>query len=145
MILKFIIVTLFTVLNMHSNSSKTADIEVRLQNLNSNKGKILLAIYDQPSAFPDNAEKAVKTYDIDTKDIINSTIILQGLKPGNYAISLMHDSNNNGKMDYNAIGFPKEGYGFSNNPKIKFSAPSFLEASFTHSSPKTVISISLNY
>ncbi|GAB3021847.1 hypothetical protein GCM10027284_46660 [Cyclobacterium sediminis] len=40
-------------------------------------------------------------------------INLPTLEPGEYMISVFHDSNKNGKMDYNLLGKPKEGYGFS--------------------------------
>ena len=43
--------------------------------------------------------------------------------PGVYGLALYHDANANAKIDRNAIGIPKEGFGFSNNPKILFSAP----------------------
>ena len=36
------------------------------------------------------------------------------LETGKYGISLMDDENFNGKMDFNFIGIPKEGFGFSN-------------------------------
>ena len=52
------------------------------------------------------------------------------LAPGKYAISIIHDENNNDKLDTNFIGIPKEGFGFSNNPRIMFGPPSFEKASF---------------
>ena len=52
-------------------------------------------------------------------------------KPGVYALALYHDANANGKLDRNAIGIPKEGFGFSGNPKIQFSAPSLESVRLT--------------
>jgi len=43
--------------------------------------------------------------------------------PGAYGLALYHDANGNGKIDRNGLGIPKEGFGFSNNPRILFSAP----------------------
>ena len=45
--------------------------------------------------------------------------------PGVYALALYHDENANQKFDRNAIGFPKEGFGFSNNPPTFAGLPSF--------------------
>ncbi|HFU76072.1 MAG TPA: DUF2141 domain-containing protein [Arcobacter sp.] len=45
-------------------------------------------------------------------------------------MAIFHDENNNKKLDINVLGMPKEGFGFSNNPKISFSEPSFKECSF---------------
>lgn len=35
--------------------------------------------------------------------------------PGVYAVALTHDENNNGHFDQGFLGWPLEGYGFSNN------------------------------
>ena len=40
------------------------------------------------------------------------------LPPGNYAVQVMHDENENGQLDTNFLGIPVEGYGFSNNPNV---------------------------
>jgi uncharacterized protein (DUF2141 family) len=37
------------------------------------------------------------------------------LKPGQYAAYIIHDRNQNGKMDSNLVGFPLEAFGFSND------------------------------
>ncbi|MDB2408843.1 DUF2141 domain-containing protein [Crocinitomicaceae bacterium] len=41
---------------------------------------------------------------------------------------MFHDKNNNGKLDKNAFGIPLEPYGFSQNARARFSAPSFNDA-----------------
>lgn len=46
-------------------------------------------------------------------------------KPGVYALALYHDENANQKFDRTGIGFPAEGYGFSNNPATFAGLPSF--------------------
>jgi uncharacterized protein (DUF2141 family) len=46
-------------------------------------------------------------------------------KPGVYALALYHDENANQKFDRTGIGFPAEGYGFSNNPSTLAGLPSF--------------------
>lgn len=52
------------------------------------------------------------------------------LKPGAYAITIYHDANENGKLDTNFIGLPKERYGFSNNPSTMFGPPSYKKCLF---------------
>ncbi len=42
------------------------------------------------------------------------------------AISVVEDTNNNGKLDATFVGFPKEPWGVSNNAPAH--APSFVEA-----------------
>lgn len=36
----------------------------------------------------------------------------EDLPPGQYAVQVMHDENDNGKLDSNFLGIPREGYGF---------------------------------
>jgi uncharacterized protein (DUF2141 family) len=46
-------------------------------------------------------------------------------RPGVYALALYHDENANMKFDRTGLGFPAEGYGFSNNPPTLVGLPSF--------------------
>jgi uncharacterized protein (DUF2141 family) len=46
-------------------------------------------------------------------------------RPGIYALALYHDENANRSFDRTGIGFPAEGYGFSNNPATLAGLPSF--------------------
>ena len=61
------------------------------------------------------------------------TVTYKGVPPGQYAISLFHDEDNDGKMKKNWLGMPKEKYGFSRNfnPNSKLRAPKFNECVFT--------------
>lgn len=46
-------------------------------------------------------------------------------KPGVYAIALYHDENANQSFDRTGVGFPAEGFGFSNNPATLAGLPAF--------------------
>ena len=49
---------------------------------------------------------------------------------GDYAVTLFHDEDGSGKFKSNMIGYPLEGYGFSNNVVPQFSAPTFDQCKF---------------
>lgn len=49
---------------------------------------------------------------------------------GTYAVTILHDENSDGKMNFNWIGMPTEGYGFSNGATATLLPPSFDAASF---------------
>lgn len=55
---------------------------------------------------------------------------LPDISPGTYAVKVFHDVNDNGVLDANWIGIPKEPYGFSNDAMGTFGPPSFEQASF---------------
>lgn len=50
------------------------------------------------------------------------------VKPGRYAVALLHDENANGKAD-RALGMmPKEGFGFSRDAAVRMGPPKFSDA-----------------
>lgn len=51
------------------------------------------------------------------------------LAPGEWAMLMIHDSNGNGKLD-KRFGLPREGFGFSRNPAIRFGPPSAQDVQF---------------
>lgn len=51
--------------------------------------------------------------------------------PGRYAFAFYHDANGNRQFDRDLVGFPSEGYGFSNDVRPGFEVPPFESAAFT--------------
>ncbi|MBK25174.1 MAG: hypothetical protein CME70_14365 [Halobacteriovorax sp.] len=45
-------------------------------------------------------------------------------------MAVYHDKNSDFELNTNGLGIPKEGFGFSNNPRILFGAPKFKKAKF---------------
>ena len=54
----------------------------------------------------------------------------ENLPSGDYALALIHDENANRKLDTIA-GVPREGVGFSRNPRLMFGPPRFSAARVT--------------
>ena len=95
------------------NSSVPIVISVIIKDIKTSNGQILMGIYKDDVSF-DKEIPYKKVQAFKTK-IANGTLVVEvKLEPGKYGISLMDDENFNGKMDYNFIGIPKEGFGFSN-------------------------------
>ena len=60
--------------------------------------------------------KSVQDVKIQRTGNVNSAACrIDNLKPGQYAAYIVHDRNQNGKMDSNVVGFPLEAFGFSND------------------------------
>jgi uncharacterized protein (DUF2141 family) len=49
-----------------------------------------------------------------------------------YAVAILDDTNMDGKMDFNMIGMPIKGYGFSNDAPATLLPPSYPAASFSY-------------
>ncbi len=58
-------------------------------------------------------------------------ITFKNLPDGKYAVQYFHDENSDNKIAKNAIGMPKEGYGFSNDAHGKFGPKKFKKWLFT--------------
>lgn len=120
-------------------------ISVSICNLRNNKGYVLISLYKDGVGYPDNPDKAIRKAKlaIHNKQAVTS---FSGLASGKYAIAILHDENDDQKMNKTFLGLPKEGYGFSNNVMGTFGPPSFSKASFTYSSGKVVsVSIKTRY
>lgn len=103
-----------------------ASLEITVTGAKSSKGVIRLALCPAQAKFPDCGAKVVRSVSLPISGG-SARVVLTGLAPGNYAVSLFHDANSNGKLDTFA-GIPREGYGFSRNPPFRPRAPRFNEA-----------------
>ena len=66
------------------------------------------------------------------------------LEPGDYAITLFQDSNNNKKLDTNFIGIPNEPVALSNNHRPRFGPPKFSKAKVTIPSQNITLDFNFN-
>jgi len=90
-------------------------------------GDLGIAIYENASTFNSSTVYRDTFVSVNATDM---TVEFNSIDVGTYAISLFHDENSNGEMDKNVLGLPLEGFGFSNNPSIGFSEPTFSECNF---------------
>ena len=83
------------------------------------------------TADPDNFPNCVDDTDAVTRSVPAGEhgVRFEGLPHGGYAVAVIHDENGNAKLDTFA-GIPKEGFGFSRNPAIRFGPPRFAAARF---------------
>lgn len=68
-----------------------------------------------------------------------TTVTVDGVPPGVYAIQAFHDFKNIGRIDQGPLGIPREGIAFSQDPPLGLKGPSFDRAAFTHGdAPQTL-------
>jgi uncharacterized protein (DUF2141 family) len=119
-------------------------LEVTVKNIKEVKGTVRIALYNNEKDF---LEKIVqgKIAKVSGKEV---KVVFENLQPGNYAVSVFHDENENEKLDAGFMGIPLEPYGFSNDAKGTFGPPSFEKAMVSIDANKapvpTSIAISLN-
>lgn len=126
--------------------SATATLTIRVTGVRNNKGRIALALFQNEAGFPGDGSKAVRLQqaEIDAQTL-SAQFVLEGVSYGQYAVSVFHDENRNGKLDKNFVGAPKEGYGASNNPRKRMGPPPFEQARFSLNQPAQSIDIKLMY
>ena len=83
---------------------------VQITNVTSEEGQIILAIYNSS----ENYDKRIAFQEIKIKPEIDTVIFETNVPDGEYLVMLVHDINNNGKLDTSFIGMPKEPVGLSN-------------------------------
>ena len=122
---------------------QTSRLHIHIHHANSDQGKILLLVFNQADGFPDQIQKAYRQAVLIPKNQ-SAELILENIPHGKYAITVLHDEDNSGEMNTNAIGLPTEKYGFSNNPKIYFGPPSFEKSAVTLGAEHRTILINLH-
>jgi uncharacterized protein (DUF2141 family) len=132
-----------------------AELRVSVDGVRSDKGEILIGLFDHVDGFEHAIANATKDglaadpgrlvgISIRAKAGVQSAAFPQ-LAPGRYALVVVHDENDNGRLDTNALGVPTEGYGFSNNAQGLLGAPSFDAAAVTVGEEDVGVTISLIY
>lgn len=114
-------------------------LEISVKNIKKLNGTIRVGLFDNEENFLKEAVQG-KVVDVNAATM---TVVFENLKPGDYALSVIHDENANGDLDTNAVGIPKEGFGFGNDAMGLFGPPSFKKAKITMSEGvlKTVVTL----
>jgi uncharacterized protein (DUF2141 family) len=109
------------------NDSTT--ITVNVIDLRSNEGKVGLTLFNAAEGFPSKPEMAIDKKYVDISNL-TATAAFEKVKPGKYAIAVYHDEDEDGEIETNWIGIPKEGTGSSNNPKSRMGPPRYEDCEF---------------
>ena len=121
---------------------QAAELTVTVKGLRNNEGMLRMALFDAAKEFPRGDEIASRDVPAVKGQVL---VVFPGVTPGDYAIAIHHDENDNQEMD-TFIGFPLEGFGFSRDAKVAaFKPPPFKEASFNVGSDDLTTSLSVVY
>ena len=145
-LLTFLIVfSSFTSGNQAGAEEKVGRIEVTVAPVRTKDGgNLVLALYQNKNSWL-KLDRATATKIVPVKsDTV--FVVFEGVLPGQYALSVIHDKNENGKFDMRIFPFPKpkEGAGVSNNHRRK-GKPKYEKALFTVGKENTSLQIELFY
>ena len=106
-------------------------LEVRVDGIKDLRGEIGVAVWNSKLGYPTHLEHAYEAEWIPVKAGGTAVVAVFATMPaGEYAVSVVHDTNRNRKVDRGFFGFPKEGVGFSNDQKVVMSAPRYDKSKF---------------
>src|SRR5690554_6460612 len=116
-------------------------LTIKVEGLENSEGTVVFALYNKEGSIPDQKFKKFFRKD---KASINSKIsefTFNNLPEGLYAVTILHDENNNGKIDTKfMLPLPDEGVGFSNYDDFGLSnRPNFEKASFNLDKNTTIV------
>jgi uncharacterized protein (DUF2141 family) len=125
-----------------SATAPTASVEVDLMAVRSTRGSIQTCLTRSAAHFPN-----CKTDPDALRRTVPASIRrvqFDDVPAGRYAVSVFHDENANQKLD-TLVGIPKEGFGFSRNPVIRFGPPHFDKVSIELAPGFTRTSVRMQY
>ncbi|WP_205879150.1 DUF2141 domain-containing protein [Leptolyngbya sp. BC1307] len=121
----------------------SSSLTVEVAGLKNTAGQVCFSLFESSEGFP-QAEEAViarQCVAASTATIESATsadaleamagrlsVVFEGLESGTYAVSVLHDENEDSQINTGLFGVPTEGFGFSRNPTIRTSVPAFREA-----------------
>ncbi len=117
-------------------------IAVAVEGLRSTKGNIIICVTRDSGHFPDCEGDPLSRHM--TITALDPAAVFPSLPSGDYAVALIHDENKNGRLD-KMFGVPREGIGFSRNPRLTFGPPRFAAAQFPVGTQPVEENIKLRY
>lgn len=118
------------------------DLAITIENVENSKGFIVADLHDDNEENFLNSDKVVIRIRA-TAQAGRTYFCLPLPSPGEYAVGIYHDENDNYKFDKGFLKIPKERFGMSNNPPFGLKAPDYSESAFTVPETGTEITIQL--
>lgn len=124
-------------------ASDTPTIVVQISNLKTESGELRCALFRDAAGFPREPARAFARV-VAKIEGRTATCSFSGIAAGRVAITAFHDENNNGKIDLRFGLIPREGIGWSRNPRVSLRAPTFEEAVMPYDGATSRVQIALN-
>lgn len=120
-------------------SSQTGTLTIEIVGFESDEGQVIVSLFNSKETWPKETVQKVIQKILNKKSII----VFNDLPFGEYGAAVIHDDNNNSKMDTNFLGIPSEDYGFSNDAEPSFGPASWNDAKFLINKRETKILINI--
>lgn len=123
--------------------AKAATLTVDIQSLRSVKGDVHITLCDNRKCYEQRKNwRDRKVIPVTDKAV---QVSFENLAPGEYAIMVFHDEDQDSSFDKNFLGFPQEGFGFSRDARPVFDAPIYESVYLTLGSQNLQTEINMQY
>jgi uncharacterized protein (DUF2141 family) len=120
--------------------AEAASLTVVLDGARPGGGALTVLLFDRADGFPKETRAAQRHVLPPGK----TSLALDNLPPGQYAVMAYHDEDGNGELSRFLGMIPKEGWGLSNNPEVS-GKPAFRDAAVTVPESGAAATLRLRY
>jgi uncharacterized protein (DUF2141 family) len=117
---------------------------IHVTGFRNTKGLLGAELFTSSAGWPEDVSKSFR-HDHFPIEGDHATARFDHIPPGKYGVVVLHDENENRKLDRNIFMVPKEGFGFANNPHVLLIAPPIEKATIPVTCPVTTTGIRLIY
>ena len=104
----------------------------------------MVSLFAGPKGFPDEVPASVATVTVPVREG-RAAAVFPDLPYRDYAVSVLHDEDNDGAMATGLFGAPREGFGFSGVPDFRFGHPNYERVRFLLIEPQREMTIVVRY
>lgn len=124
-----------------ARAASGADLAVTVQGVRNDRGHVLVAVCTEDTFLqadcPHTGRAAAAVGEV--------VVTVRDIPPGTYAVQAFHDEDDDGELDRNVFGLPREGMGFSNDVPMRFGPPRFEEAAISIDDGRHAIRFRMRY
>ena len=138
MLFSRLLAVLLTLITAPLTALAQSDGTLRLEvgDFRNNIGTLQCRLFARAADFPDGEGVLTVRVPINGR---KAACAFPNIEAGTYAVAVVHDENNNGRVDKNFLGVPTEGYGASNNRTYALSSPKWEESKFVLKPSETLM------
>lgn len=123
--------------------SGTASLVVQVEGLRNERGLLRVSLFRDGEGFPERAELAARSFSVPVTGP-SCEVRFEDVETGEWAVAVLHDENENGRLDRSFLRIPKEGVGASNDA-ARAGSPRFERARFDVPAEGQTLVIQLRY
>ena len=133
-----------TLWGLPSGDGGKCSITIHVTGFRNNKGVLGAELFTSSAGWPEAVDKSFRHAHFPIQGD-HATAHFDHIPAGKYGVVVLHDENENEKLDRNLLQVPKEGFGFANNPHVLLIAPPIEKATIPVTCPSTTTEIHLIY